>query len=297
MQIAQKLTDELYVAVAGAECYRLHPALDSGSGRHVGRLGRGAGPRGARHGLPAGKRRTADGLAAQKPLRRLGHHAVRRRGAPAAAAHRQTAGAGRGRGPRNVVRRADHPAWAAPTSTISRASASSTRPTCRPRPTTASTGVRWTATMSPRHRAKASPWRRSSRWRTPWAWSTSRSSTSTVPYRSPSPPRHGPRRRPSCRRSPRTAAAVLPDDIGTAWSGTSYQEANASKTGGLVYALALVFVFLALAALYESWGLPLAILMSVPGGGAGRRAVRRRHAPDELRSTSTTSTCRFRSSC
>ena len=61
-----------------------------------------------------------------------------------------------------------------------------------------------------------------------------------------------------------TAAAVLPDDIGTAWSGTSYQEANASKTGGLVYVLALVFVFLALAALYESWGLPLAILMSVP---------------------------------
>ena len=61
-----------------------------------------------------------------------------------------------------------------------------------------------------------------------------------------------------------TAADVLPDDIGTAWSGTSYQEANASKTGRLVYALALVFVFLALAALYESWGLPLAILMSVP---------------------------------
>ena len=61
-----------------------------------------------------------------------------------------------------------------------------------------------------------------------------------------------------------TAAEVLPDDLGTAWSGPSYQEANASKTGGLVYALALVFVFLALAALYESWGLPLAILMSVP---------------------------------
>jgi len=61
-----------------------------------------------------------------------------------------------------------------------------------------------------------------------------------------------------------TASDVLPDDIGTAWSGTSYQEANASKTGGLVYVLALVFVFLALAALYESWGLPLAILMSVP---------------------------------
>ena len=62
----------------------------------------------------------------------------------------------------------------------------------------------------------------------------------------------------------RTAAQVLPDDVGTAWSGTSFQEANASKTGGLVYLLALVFVFLALAALYESWGLPLVILMSVP---------------------------------
>ena len=62
----------------------------------------------------------------------------------------------------------------------------------------------------------------------------------------------------------RTASEVLPQDIGIAWSGTSYQEANASKTGGLVYLLALVFVFLALAALYESWGLPLSILMSVP---------------------------------
>ena len=61
-----------------------------------------------------------------------------------------------------------------------------------------------------------------------------------------------------------TASKVLPDDVGTAWSGTSYQEANASKTGALVYVLALVFVFLSLAALYESWGLPLSILLSVP---------------------------------
>ncbi len=61
-----------------------------------------------------------------------------------------------------------------------------------------------------------------------------------------------------------TASKVLPVDVGTAWSGTSYQEANASKTGALVYVLALVFVFLSLAALYESWGLPLSILLSVP---------------------------------
>ncbi|MBQ2036579.1 MAG: efflux RND transporter permease subunit, partial [Alistipes sp.] len=56
----------------------------------------------------------------------------------------------------------------------------------------------------------------------------------------------------------------LPDDVGYAWSGTSYQEANSSRGEAMVYLLALVFVFLALAALYNSWGLPLAILMSVP---------------------------------
>lgn len=60
------------------------------------------------------------------------------------------------------------------------------------------------------------------------------------------------------------AAETLPDDIGTAWSGLSYQEATASKKGGWIYLITLLFVFLALASLYESWGLPLAILMSVP---------------------------------
>lgn len=61
----------------------------------------------------------------------------------------------------------------------------------------------------------------------------------------------------------------LPDDVGYAWSGTSYQEAKSSRGGAMVYLLALVFVFLALAALYNSWGLPLAILMSVPVAVAG----------------------------
>ena len=81
----------------------------------------------------------------------------------------------------------------------------------------------------------------------------------------------------------RTAGETLPDDIGTAWSGTSYQQANASKTGGLVYLLALVFVFLALAALYESWGLPLAILLSVPVAVLGAvLAVGGMHLADAL---------------
>lgn len=60
------------------------------------------------------------------------------------------------------------------------------------------------------------------------------------------------------------AQKTLPEDVGYSWSGTSFQEADASRGGGMVYLLALVFVFLALAALYNSWGLPLAIMMSVP---------------------------------
>ena len=61
-----------------------------------------------------------------------------------------------------------------------------------------------------------------------------------------------------------TARRVLPDNVATAWSGVSFQESEASKSGFVVYAVALIFVFLALASLYNSWGLPLAILLSVP---------------------------------
>ncbi len=56
----------------------------------------------------------------------------------------------------------------------------------------------------------------------------------------------------------------LPDGIGFEWSGISYQQSQSSKAEGWVYLLALVFVFLTLAALYNSWGLPLAIILSVP---------------------------------
>ena len=61
-----------------------------------------------------------------------------------------------------------------------------------------------------------------------------------------------------------TAKRVLPDDMSTAWSGVSFQESEASQSGWVVYGVALAFVFLALASLYNSWGLPLAILLSVP---------------------------------
>ena len=60
------------------------------------------------------------------------------------------------------------------------------------------------------------------------------------------------------------ADELLPDDIGMAWSGISYQQDQAKSSGKGIYGVALIFIFLALAALYESWSLPIAILLSVP---------------------------------
>lgn len=59
------------------------------------------------------------------------------------------------------------------------------------------------------------------------------------------------------------AAERLPEDVTLSWSGVSFQEANASG-GGITYLLAVVFVFLALAALYNSWSLPVSVLLGVP---------------------------------
>jgi HAE1 family hydrophobic/amphiphilic exporter-1 len=60
------------------------------------------------------------------------------------------------------------------------------------------------------------------------------------------------------------AAKTLPPEIGYAWNGMSYQEKAASGGSGRVLALSLVFVFLILAALYESWSLPFSVLLSTP---------------------------------
>ena len=60
------------------------------------------------------------------------------------------------------------------------------------------------------------------------------------------------------------ADETLPDDVSIAWSGLSFQEQEAASGGGWIYPVTLLFVFLALASLYESWGLPLSILLSVP---------------------------------
>ena len=61
----------------------------------------------------------------------------------------------------------------------------------------------------------------------------------------------------------------LPENIGIEWAGLSYQEKHSSGNTGLVLGLAFVFVFLFLAALYESWTVPLAVILSLPVAGVG----------------------------
>ena len=60
------------------------------------------------------------------------------------------------------------------------------------------------------------------------------------------------------------AKEVLPPEIGYDWADLSYQEKTASGAAVTAFALSIVFVFLILAALYESWSLPFSVLLSVP---------------------------------
>ena len=60
------------------------------------------------------------------------------------------------------------------------------------------------------------------------------------------------------------ASEVLPADMGYAWSNMSYQEKKASGSGAIVFVFSLIFVFLILAAQYESWSIPISILLGTP---------------------------------
>ena len=62
----------------------------------------------------------------------------------------------------------------------------------------------------------------------------------------------------------RLAAEVLPDGYAYQWTELAFQEKQAGDTAIFVFAAAVVFVFLLLAAQYESWGLPLAVILIVP---------------------------------
>jgi multidrug efflux pump len=61
----------------------------------------------------------------------------------------------------------------------------------------------------------------------------------------------------------------LPQGIGYEWSGKSLQEIISGQQAPILFALSILVVFLALAALYESWSIPVAVLLIVPLGMLG----------------------------
>jgi hydrophobe/amphiphile efflux-1 (HAE1) family protein len=65
------------------------------------------------------------------------------------------------------------------------------------------------------------------------------------------------------------SATTLPKGYGYEWTGTAYQEHEAGSKTGVILALALLFAFLFLVALYESWMIPVPVLLSVAVGVAG----------------------------
>jgi len=66
-----------------------------------------------------------------------------------------------------------------------------------------------------------------------------------------------------------TAREVLPPDMSYAWNAGSYQEKRAEGSSAVVFAFALLMVFLILAAQYESWALPMSVLLGTPFAAFG----------------------------
>jgi len=64
-------------------------------------------------------------------------------------------------------------------------------------------------------------------------------------------------------------AGKLPPGISYEWTGLSYEEQRAGTQVGSLYAISLAVVFLCLAALYESWSIPFAVMLVVPLGILG----------------------------
>jgi hydrophobe/amphiphile efflux-1 (HAE1) family protein len=65
------------------------------------------------------------------------------------------------------------------------------------------------------------------------------------------------------------AAEFLPDGFGYEWTNLVYQQKEAGNLAPVVFALSLIFVFLVLAAQYESWAMPIMILLAIPLGLLG----------------------------
>jgi len=78
-------------------------------------------------------------------------------------------------------------------------------------------------------------------------------------------------------------ANQLPPGFGFEWSGTSYEESLSGSQAGFLFGLSLVAVFLCLAALYESWSVPFAVILVVPIGILGALlAVTMRGLPNDV---------------
>jgi multidrug efflux pump len=78
-------------------------------------------------------------------------------------------------------------------------------------------------------------------------------------------------------------AAQLPLGIGYEWTGLSYEEKQAGKQAPALYAISLLVVFLAVAALYESWTIPFVNLLMLPLGLVGAvTAVTLRVLPNDV---------------
>ncbi|MGZ8256334.1 MAG: efflux RND transporter permease subunit, partial [Gallionella sp.] len=78
-------------------------------------------------------------------------------------------------------------------------------------------------------------------------------------------------------------AAKLPPGIGYEWSGTSFEERMSGQQAPWLFAISLFVVFLCLAALYESWSIPFAVLLVVPLGIFGAvLAVTLRGLPNDV---------------
>jgi hydrophobe/amphiphile efflux-1 (HAE1) family protein len=78
-------------------------------------------------------------------------------------------------------------------------------------------------------------------------------------------------------------AAKLPPGIGYEWSGQSLEEKTSGNQAPMLYTISLLIVFLCLAALYESWSIPVAVIMVVPLGIIGAlAAVTFRDLPNDV---------------
>ncbi len=72
-----------------------------------------------------------------------------------------------------------------------------------------------------------------------------------------------------CRLCRHVAAKVLPQGYTYEFSGLSYEELKAGSTTMYIFMFSITFVFLFLAALYESWSVPFSVLLAVPIGAFG----------------------------